>query len=231
MVDNSYPVEKFENTSIIVKPSQYFSIDLVSIPKDSKSYLEKVILSEGQIKDRIEKMANDIISENPDKSLTFLVIMKSAFMFAMHLKQSIINIKKNVETKPYFYEYVTISSYVDDKSTDTISIKTDEKVFETLKGKDVVIVEDMYDSGKSMDGLIQYLKKFEINSLQIACLFLKQNINNLVYNQKIDYLGYVIPKDTFIVGFGMDFNEIFRDLQHSCILSKEGYNRLIEKDK
>ena len=225
---DSYPLDKFQNKAIIVNPSNYFSVDLVSIPKDSKKYLEKVILPQGMIVDRIEQLAKDIIDTNPGKSLTFLVIMKSALTYANYLQKFFIDFKKSNDTCHYFYEYVTVSSYEDDKSTGHIVIKTNEKVFEELKGKDVVIVEDMYDSGKTMDHLLKYLQKFQPSSVQIACLFLKQNVANLVYNLDIKYLGFVIPKDTFIIGFGMDFNEVFRDLNHSCLLSKEGYKMLTE---
>lgn len=225
----SYPLDKFQNKAVIVNESNFFHVDLVSIPIDSKKYLEKIILPHGMIVDRIEKLAKDIIDSNPGKQLTFLVIMKSALMYANYLQKFFIDYKKSTDTNIYYYEYVTVSSYEDDKSTGHIVIKTNEKVFEELKGKDVIIVEDMYDSGKTMDHLIKYVHKFQPNSVEIACLFLKQNVSNLVYNLDIKYLGFVIPKDTFIVGFGMDFNEVFRDLNHSCLLSKEGYKMLTEK--
>lgn len=226
---NNYPLDKFENKAVIVNESNYFSKDLVALPLDSKKYIEKIILSQGMIVDRIEKMAKDIMDANPNKELTFLVIMKSALMYANFLQKSFIDLKKSTSTNIYYYEYVTVSSYEDDKSTGQIVIKTNDKVFEELKGKDVIIVEDMYDSGKTMDHLIKHVYKFNPNSVEIACLFLKQNLANLVYNLDIKYLGFVIPKDTFLVGFGMDFNEVFRDLNHSCLLSKEGYKMLTEK--
>ena len=224
-----YPLEKYKDKSIIVTPEFYYSTDLICFPKDSKKYLEKVILSHGTITDRIEKMALDIMETNPGKSITFLVIMKSALMYSNYLQKFIINHKKTTDTGFYYYEYVTISSYHDDKSKGNINIKTDESVFKSLKGKDVIIIEDMYDSGKSLDQLLKYLENFELNSVKIAMLFVKQNIENLKYNLDLDYVGFVIPPNTFIVGFGMDFNEIFRDLNHSCILSKEGFNELVNK--
>jgi len=224
-----FPVEKYENKSIIIKPESYFGCNLVSIPKDSLKFLEKVIAPQGMILDRIEQMAKDIIDSNLGKTMHLLVIMKSAMMFSNYLQNYIIQYKKAINTNPFYYDYVSTSSYENDKSTGNVKISGETKIFESLKGKDIIIVEDMYDSGKSMDALLTYLKSFEPKSIKIACLFVKQNIEQLKYNLNIDYVGFLIPKNTFIVGFGMDFNELFRDLNHSCILSKEGFKELTEK--
>ena len=231
-MSGEYPLEKLSKKAIVVKESNYFDTHLVSVPKDSEKYLEKIILYQGQILDRTQRIAKDIIDSNGNakKELHFLIIMKSSLMFANNLQKYIMEYKKFTETCIYYYHYVYVSSYEDDKFTGTVKIRSDEKIFNSLKDKDVVIVEDMYDTGTTMDNIIKYVKTFDIKSLQICCLFQKQNVKNLKYELDIDFIGFIMPKNTFIVGFGMDFNEIFRDLDHSCLLSKEGYKMLTGKD-
>ena len=167
-----------------------------------------------------------------NQDITFLVVMKSALLYSNYLLKFITEVKKDTKFGgSTYFEYISSSSYSDDKSTGDVKINTAESVFRNLKGKNVVIVEDMYDSGLSLNHLLNYLKKFELNSLKISSLFVKMNPKNLQYKLHIDYIGFTIPEDTFIVGFGMDFNELFRDLNHSCVVSPEGLKLLQEKFK
>ena len=121
----------------------------------------------------------------------------------------------------FMFEYVSISSYSGTQSTGNVKVKSDISVFESLKGKDVVIIEDVYDSGKSCEELVKYIKSFQPNSLELAFLFVKMNMNNLKYNVDIDFVGFLIP-DVFIIGVGLDYNERFRELNHLCVINQLG---------
>ena len=230
--ENDYPIDQYKKRSIEVTPSFYFDVDLVSIPLEYKKYIDHVVLTYGFITDRIEKIARQIVEENGHKDITLLVIMKSSLLFSHYLLKYITEIKKN---KDYggnvYYEYISSTSYVGDKSTGVVKVNTDESVFSNLKDKDVIIVEDMYDTGKSLDHLVKFIKSFGIKSLKIAMLFLKKNKKNLQYNLFIDYLCFIVEQDAFVIGFGMDYNELFRDLNHLCLCSDEGLKLLKEKFK
>ncbi len=229
---SSYPLDNLKDKCVIVQPDHFFNIDLVSIPQEYKPYLSQVVLTYGFITDRIEKLSKQILEENNKADITFLVVMKSALLYSNYLLKFITEIKKDIKFEgSVYFEYISSTSYSDDKSTGEVKINTSDSVFEKLKGKNVIIVEDMYDSGLSLNHLLKYLSKFEFGSIKISSLFVKRNPENLKYQLNIDYVGFSIPENTFIVGFGMDYNELFRDLNHSCVVSPEGLLLLKEKFK
>ena len=160
--------------------------------------------------------------------------MKGAITYNTILSEKITNILKNdctnSLTMDFICEYISISSYSGDKSTGNVKIKEDEKILEKLRGQDVIIVEDIYDSGLTMVKLIEFLKKFEPNSVKTTVLFQKMNPENLHLNLSIDYIGFLIPC-TFVIGFGLDYNEEFRNLDHLCSISKCGIETFKIKEK
>lgn len=229
-MSSSYPAENYKDRAVIVSKDSFFNSKFVSIPIEYQKYIDKVVLSYGFIVDRIEKIAQQIVEENNHKDITLVVIMKSALLYSDYLLKFITEIKKYKEFGgSVYFEYISSNSYSDDKSTGNVQINTSEDVFKKLKGKDVIIVEDMYDSGKSLNHLLNYIKQFELSSLKVSSLFVKQNPEHLPYGLHIDYVGFLIPEHTFIIGFGMDYNELFRDLNHSCVVSEEGLKLLKQK--
>jgi hypoxanthine phosphoribosyltransferase len=220
-----YPTEKFENKTIVVKKEALYNQNQLLISKHHSKYLDKVILSNGMIIDRIEKVAQDIVKDYYDKTVYFLVIMKGAVVYASHLAEKINDILKNDITDSYkmefFFEYLSVSSYEDDKSTGIVKIRGDEAIMNKLKNQHVVIVDDIFDSGKSIDELLKYIKFFEPLTLKSTVLFQKMNIKHFKYDIEIDYLGFLIPNE-FVIGFGMDYNEQFRQLNHLCTINQFG---------
>lgn len=227
---SNYPVESYKDKAIIVSKDSFFDSKFLSIPIEYQQYIEKVVLSYGFIVDRIERLAQQILEENNNKDITLVVIMKSALLYSDYLLKFITENKKYKQFGgSVYFEYISSNSYADDKSTGNVQINTSDDVFKKLKGKDVVIVEDMYDSGKSLNHLLNYIKQFELASIKVSSLFVKQNLEHLQYSLHIDYVGFLIPENTFIIGFGMDYNELFRDLNHSCVVSEEGLTLLKKK--
>jgi hypoxanthine phosphoribosyltransferase len=92
---------------------------------------------------------------------------------------------------------------------------------EDIRGKNILVVEDIFDSGTTIMKTKQVVESYGPSSLKIASLFHKRNPKNLVYNYYADYIGFVIP-DEFVVGFGMDYNEAYRDLNHLCVINQAG---------
>jgi hypoxanthine phosphoribosyltransferase len=220
-----YPIEKFNKKAIIIKENSYIDKSTLVIPKNYTPYVDRVVLTKGMILDRIDKIAQEITKDFFDKNLVLLIVMKGAVVFGSTLVEKINDILSNDITNSYSMsfsvEYVDIKSYVDDKSTGDVKIRVDEKVAERLRGQNVIVVEDIYDSGKSLYELDKFLLSYSPASLKSTVLIQKMNVENLKYDYEVDYLGFLVP-NSFIIGFGMDYNEKFRHLYHLCVINSEG---------
>lgn len=82
----------------------------------------------------------------------------------------------------------------------------------------MLVIEDIFDSGTTIMKTKQVLEGFGPASLRVATLFHKRNVKNLVHKYFADYIGFVIP-DVFVIGYGMDYNEYYRDLNHLCVIN------------
>ena len=92
---------------------------------------------------------------------------------------------------------------------------------ESVRGRHVLVIEDIFDSGSTIIKTREVLQTLEPASLKYAVLTHKRNPKNLKYGFYADYLGFVIP-DQFVVGYGMDYNQYYRDLSHLCVINKTG---------
>jgi hypoxanthine phosphoribosyltransferase len=219
-----YPKEKFLNKAIVMDDGNEINKSNFLIPKQYSDYIEKVIVSRGLILDRIEKLAYDIFKENKDKTIYFLVVMKGAVKFATYLADAINEIINNdlSGSFQYFFEYITISSYQNDKSTGEVKFNVDEKLFKKLKDQHVILVEDILDTGRTLTTFIGFMNKnYTPASIKLAILVQKMNPAHLAYNIDVEYLGFLL-QDKFIVGFGLDYNQHFRDMNHICSLNENG---------
>jgi len=200
----------------------------ILLGKNHEKFIEKIILTKGMILDRIEALANQIVSDFADKKVFLLCVMKGAITFTAALSEKITNILKNDVKNSlnmdFQCEYISISSYENDCSTGEVKIKQDEKILEPLRGHDIIIIEDIYDSGLTMLALINFLKKFEPSSVSSAVLFQKMNVSHLELGYSINYVGFLIPNQ-FVIGFGLDYNEEFRTLDHLCSINQLGIEK------
>merc|ERR1719193_1805052 len=115
-------------------------------------------------------------------------------------------------------EFIRLKSYENDKSTDEVRI-TGLDSLQGLQGKNVLIVEDIIDTGKTMEKLLNTLRNYNPKSIKVACLLRKRTPLSSGYIP--DYVGFEIP-DKFVVGYALDYNEYFRDLLHICEISQHG---------
>jgi len=223
--ESEYPIENFLSKTIVVKESSFIEKSNLILPKSYAQYVDKIVLSRGMIFDRIEKLAQLITKDYYNKKVILLVVMKGAVLFGSTLAEKINDILSNDITDSYSMsfnvEYVDIKSYQDDKSTGDVKIKMDEAIQARLKGENVLIVEDIYDSGQSLFWLDKFLRNLSPLSLKSTVLIQKMNEENLKYDYEVDYLGFLLP-NSFIIGFGMDYNEQFRHLYHLCVINSEG---------
>ncbi|MBI9037028.1 MAG: hypoxanthine phosphoribosyltransferase [Bacteroidales bacterium] len=166
-----------------------------------------VSITADEIDKATQKVAEEINRDLKGKTPLFLVILNGAFMFAADLFKKI-----NIECEVSF---VKLSSYVGTKTTSTVRelIGLDE----VLKDRYVVIVEDIIDTGITMENTIQKLKHLEAADVRIASLLFKPDAFQKDY--PIDYIGMEIPNE-FIIGYGLDYDGYARNLPDIYTLIK-----------
>ncbi|KAJ3186388.1 hypoxanthine phosphoribosyltransferase 1, partial [Irineochytrium annulatum] len=120
---------------------------------------------------------------------------------------------------PLSFEFIKVKSYENESSTGNVRISLTEEELSAFRGKDLLIVEDIVDSGKTMVALIERLKAYGPATIKVASLLVKRTTRSNGYVP--DYAGFSIP-DSFVVGYALDYNEVFRDLDHICVISETG---------
>ncbi|HYV55535.1 MAG TPA: hypoxanthine phosphoribosyltransferase [Chitinophagaceae bacterium] len=160
----------------------------------------EIYLSETAIQERVKNIADSINEEYKDKKPLFIAILNGSFMFAADLfKYLTINSE---------ISFIKLASYRGMKSTGNVitSIGLDADLF----GKDVIIIEDIVDTGKTLYNFLPKLNDHHPSSLKIAALLHKPEATR--FPLKLDYVGFSIP-DKFVVGYGLDYDGLGRNLK------------------
>ncbi len=157
-------------------------------------------ITETEIQLIIKKIAKDITKEYKNKQPIIIGILNGSFMFLSDLVKEL-----NFDLEVSFVKF---TSYQGTKSTGTVN----ELIgFNTnLKGRDIIIVEDIIDTGNTIEKVLNILKSYAVNSVKIATLLYKPTVFDKKY--QINYVGLEIP-NTFVVGYGLDYNELGRNLK------------------
>lgn len=157
----------------------------------------KLYMSNADIQEAVKRVAAAISSDYKDKDPILCPVLTGSYMFAADLSREL-----DIDAQISFVRY---SSYEGMESTG--QVKKTMGFSEMCRGRDVIIVEDIVDSGISMEYMIEQLKALEPASIAVCTFFFKPG--NFVKNFKIDYIGKEIPND-FIVGYGLDYNDAGR---------------------
>lgn len=176
-----------------------------------KENIERVLLSEEQIQQKVQEMAQVLAREYADKDPVFVGVLKGVVMFFADMVKRI--------DIPCQIDFMWISSYSGTVSS-YMEVKKDVSV--DLKGRHVVILEDIFDTGNSLDFAYKHLLSKELASLKICTLLDKPERRNPAVTLKPDYVGFTIPNE-FVVGYGLDFNEHYRNLPYVGVLKPEAY--------
>jgi hypoxanthine phosphoribosyltransferase len=166
----------------------------------------RVLLSSAQIQSRIREMGEQISSDYPEGNLNFICILKGACFFLTDLARAM---KRDV-----FVDFMGISTYGKGKSTSG-EVRVTKDLDISLEGADVLIVEDIVDSGVTLNYLMNLLEQRRPKSLRIATLLDKPERRQRPV--EVCYVGFQIP-DKFVVGYGLDFAEKYRNLDDICVL-------------
>jgi len=151
--------------------------------------------------------------------LVVLCVLKGGYKFFADLCDQIQQISRNAGMSiPLAPDFIRVQSYVDDQSSGNIQIHGIDNLA-SLSGKNVLIVEDIIDTGLTMQKLLQTIKEYQPKSVRVASLVVKRAPNSNGYRP--DYIGFEVP-NYFIVGYAIDYNEHFRDLGHICVINEAG---------
>lgn len=162
----------------------------------------KVLLSEQQISKRVAELGKQISEDYAGKELHLICILKGGVYFACELAKKI--------TVPVSMDFMSVSSYGNNQESSGI-VKIVKDLDEPLEGKHVLIVEDIIDSGKTLNHLIPMLRARNPADIKLCALLSKPSRREV--EVQIDYLGFEIP-DAFVIGYGLDYMQKYRNLPY-----------------
>ena len=162
----------------------------------------RVLLSEEEVDARIQAIGDQISKDYAGRQVHLICVLKGGSFFLCELAKRI--------TVPVSLDFMSVSSYGSDtKSSGVVKIVKD--LDDSLKGKDVIVVEDIVDSGRTLSYLLEMLKDRGPASLRLCTLLDKPE--RRVTDVKVDYTGFHIP-DEFVVGYGLDYDQKYRNLPY-----------------
>ena len=175
--------------------------------------IKKVLLSEEQIKNRIAELGRELLEDYADKNPIFVGVLKGVVMFFADVVKEI-----NI---PCQIDFMWISSYA---GTESATMQVRKDVSANIEGRHVVILEDIFDTGNSLEFTYHHLLSKRPASLKICTLLDKPERRRAGITVRADYTGYVIPNE-FVVGYGLDYAEHYRNLPYIGILKPEVYEK------
>ena len=170
----------------------------------------RVFLTADQIRKRVREMGHQITADYPDGPIYLIAILKGAFVFLADLSRAI--------QTPTRIEFIGISSYGENKTTSG-QVRVTKDLDVSIEGHHVLIVEDIVDSGVTLNYLKNLLDQRRPKSLNIATLLDKPQRRQRPVD--VTYVGFQIP-DEFVVGYGLDYAEDYRNLSDICVLTEAG---------
>ena len=173
--------------------------------------IDHILFSEEQLKARVREIAGQIDRDFAGKEPMLISVLRGSFIFMADLMRAI--------EVPARIDFMSVSSYGSGTKTSGV-VKIIKDLDINLKGYDIVIVEDILDSGKTLHYLVDLLKSREPNSIEVCTLFDKPERREVDVHAK--YIGCAIP-DAFIVGYGLDYDEKYRNLPFVGVLKPEVY--------
>ena len=174
--------------------------------------IEQILLSEEQIQNRIRELGEILTAEYADKNPVIVGVLKGVVVFYADMVRKI--------RTPCQMDFMWISSYQGTSSTGSMVVKRDVSV--DIRGRHVLVLEDIFDTGNSLDFTYRHLMEKKPASLKICTLLDKPEGRRPGITLKPDYVGFTIP-NAFVVGYGLDYNEYYRNLPYVGILKPEAY--------
>ena len=169
----------------------------------------EILFTEKELEKKITEIAKNIEMDFADKDLTLICVLKGGVMFMVDMAKKL---NQKVE-----FEFIDVSSYGNDTvSSGKMIINKDLET--SIEGKNVILLEDIVDTGRTLSYLVEYLKSKNPATLKVCTLLDKPS--RRVVDVNADYIGFTIP-DAFIVGYGLDYAQKYRNLPYIGILHLE----------
>ena len=173
----------------------------------------KVLITEEEIRSRVRELGKQLSEDYKDKDPVVVGVLKGVVVFYADMIREL--------TVPCQMDFMWISSYSGTTTTDTMVVKRD--ITEDVKGRHVLILEDIFDTGNSLSFTYEHLLAKEPASLKICTLLDKPSRRKPGITLEADYVGFTVPNE-FVVGYGLDYNEHYRNLPYVGVLKPEAYN-------
>lgn len=171
----------------------------------------KVLVSEADADRRIEELGKKISEDYAGKTVHLICILKGGVFFMCELAKRI--------TVPVTMDFMSVSSY----GSGTVSsgvVRIIKDLDESLEGKDVIIVEDIIDTGRTLQHLVKILNERHPNSIRLCTLLDKPERREKDITIKVEYVGFNIP-DEYVVGYGLDYDQNYRNLPYIGVVVNE----------
>jgi hypoxanthine phosphoribosyltransferase len=179
---------------------------------DLRADIGEILLTEEQIQSRVTELGAAITADYQGRSLTLVSVLKGSLPFMADLMRSI--------EVPLRIDLMEVSSYGGATTESSGLVRILKDLSTSIEGEDVLIVEDIIDTGLTLNYLVRYLRGKKPASLRI-CTLLDKPARRLV-DIEVDYRGFTIP-DQFVVGYGLDYGELYRNLRFVGVLRPEVY--------
>ncbi|MDQ6873441.1 MAG: hypoxanthine phosphoribosyltransferase [Actinomycetota bacterium] len=175
--------------------------------------IESVVVSEKQIQTRIEELAAEVSRDYADRELLLVGVLKGAVMFMADFARAL--------SRPLTMEFMAVSSYGQSTNSSGV-VRILKDLDRDIAGHHVILIEDVIDSGLTLSWLLRNLRSRQPASLEVVALLRKPDAMRV--NVPVRYVGFDIP-DAFVVGYGLDYAERYRDLGYVGILKPAVYER------
>ncbi len=169
-----------------------------------------VLLGEEELDNRIREMGEQISRDYAGKSVHLICVLKGGTFFMCELAKRI--------TIPVSIDFMSVSSYGDETVSSGI-VRITKDLDKPLEGKDVIVVEDIIDTGRTLSYLLKVLRDRKPASVKLATMLDKPD-RRVVDDVNVDYTGFVIP-DKFVVGYGLDYAERYRNLPYIGVVEED----------
>ena len=179
-----------------------------------RSDMKEILLTEEQIQEKVKELAKQLSEDYAGKNPVFVGVLKGVVMFFADVVRSV--------DIPCEIDFMSIASYSGTTSTGRTEVRKDLSV--DIKGRHVVILEDIFDTGTSLTFTVNHLLNKEPASLRVCTFLDKPERRRPGVTLVPEYIGYTIPNE-FVVGYGLDFNEHYRNLPYIGILKPEIYEK------
>ncbi|WP_024614203.1 hypoxanthine phosphoribosyltransferase [Clostridium sp. Ade.TY] len=175
--------------------------------------VKKILFDEKQLSEKVKELGSKISEDYKGKDLLVVGVLKGSVLFASDLIKNI--------TIPCEIDFMAVSSYGNSTETSGV-VRILKDLDHSIEGKHVLLVEDIVDSGVTLNYLLKYLKARRAESIEIVSLLNKPERRTA--DLEVKYIGFEVPNE-FIVGYGIDYAEKYRNLPYIAILKEEVYNK------